>query len=78
MAHMTSQAETSRFTSQMHNQKLLFHGSKISNWVGLLSRGMLMPKSVTALGGKRTGTVQLSRVPKLPSRDRLTDYQLVC
>jgi len=50
------EAETSRFTSQLHNQELLFHGSKISNWVGLLSRGMLMPKSVTALGGKRTGT----------------------
>jgi poly [ADP-ribose] polymerase len=49
------EAETSRFTSHLHNQKLLFHGSKISNWVGLLSRGMLMPKSVTALGGKRTG-----------------------
>ncbi len=56
------EAETSRFTSQLHNQKLLFHGSKISNWVGLLSRGMLMPKSVTALGGKRTGTPRLANL----------------
>ncbi|KAL6051688.1 Poly [ADP-ribose] polymerase [Balamuthia mandrillaris] len=36
------------------NNKLLYHGSRISNWVGILSRGLLMPKSIETLGGKRT------------------------
>jgi hypothetical protein len=35
------------------DQRLLFHGSRISNYVGLLSRGVLMPKVVVAMGGKR-------------------------
>ena len=26
------------------NHRLLFHGSRVSNFVGLLSRGILMPK----------------------------------
>lgn len=36
------------------NERLLFHGSRISNWVGLLSRGLLMPKVVVSMGGGRT------------------------
>lgn len=47
-------SEHKEFTSHIVPHKLLFHGSRISNWVGLLSRGMLMPKSVVTLGGKRT------------------------
>lgn len=35
------------------NQRFLFHGSRISNYVGLLSRGLMMPKMVVAMGGKR-------------------------
>jgi hypothetical protein len=34
----------SLFRAELGNEKLLFHGSRISNWVGLLSRGILMPK----------------------------------
>jgi poly [ADP-ribose] polymerase len=36
------------------NEQNLFHGSRLSNWVGLLSRGILMPKLVTKLGVRRT------------------------
>jgi len=48
------QVEHESFVKGIGNRRILFHGSKISNWVGLLSRGMLMPRSVTSLGGKRT------------------------
>jgi poly [ADP-ribose] polymerase 2/3/4 len=41
-------------SSGIHPQLLLFHGSRISNWVGLLSRGILMPKVIVRAGGKRT------------------------
>merc|ERR1712137_586980 len=36
------------------NEKLLFHGSRACNFVGLLSRGILMPKIVVSRGGGRT------------------------
>lgn len=36
------------------NKKLLFHGSHAQNWVGILSRGLLLPKIVTKLGVSRT------------------------
>jgi len=35
-------------------KRLLFHGSRISNWVGILSRGVLLPHIVTQRGIKRT------------------------
>ncbi|KAN0038975.1 hypothetical protein ACTA71_001169 [Dictyostelium dimigraforme] len=34
--------------------KLLFHGSRPSNFVGILSRGMLLPKVIVNNGGSRT------------------------
>ena len=40
--------------SKIQNKKLLFHGSSVGNFTGLLSRGLLLPKVVTDLGGKRT------------------------
>ena len=46
--------ETDSFKSEFSPQKLLFHGSRISNWVGLLSRGVLMPKVIVRSGVKRT------------------------
>lgn len=46
--------EFQQFTDQIPNQKLMFHGSRTSNFVGLLSRGILMPKVVVGFGGKRT------------------------
>ncbi len=45
--------EHTSFREALHNKKLLFHGSNASNFVGLLSRGVLMPKLVVAMGGKR-------------------------
>ena len=39
---------------KLGNEKLLFHGSSVSNWVGILSRGILLPKAVVKLGGHRT------------------------
>lgn len=42
------------FNTNVGNEKLLFHGSGAKNWVGILSRGLLLPKIVTKLGVKRT------------------------
>ena len=46
--------ERTSFTNHINNQKLMFHGSAPKNWVGILSRGLLMPKTVVSLGVKRT------------------------
>lgn len=46
--------EWSEFTNNISNHRLLFHGSAVSNWVGLLSRGILMPKVVVKMGVHRT------------------------
>lgn len=48
------ESEVSSFSSHISNQRQLFHGSKVSNFVGLLSRGLLLPKVIVGLGGKRT------------------------
>jgi poly [ADP-ribose] polymerase len=47
-------AEEKAYTTSMDNQRMLFHGSRIQNWVGLLSRGILLPKIVVSLGVHRT------------------------
>ncbi len=36
---------------------MLFHGSRACNWVGILSRGLLLPKIVVSLGVNRTGKI---------------------
>lgn len=46
--------ESEVFDSSIGNEKLLFHGSAIKNWVGILSRGLLLPKAVVKLGIHRT------------------------
>ncbi len=46
--------EWKAFTDHISNQKLLFHGSNIKNWVGILSRGILLPKIVVSMGVDRT------------------------
>ncbi|KAM6918660.1 poly [ADP-ribose] polymerase 2 [Xenentodon cancila] len=33
-------AESSNFLSDLHNRTLLWHGSRLSNWVGILSKGL--------------------------------------
>src|SRR5262249_52643820 len=40
--------------TDLPNVRHLFHGSRIRNWVGILSRGILMPKIVASMGVKRT------------------------
>jgi poly [ADP-ribose] polymerase len=47
-------AEWEDFAEGMKNQRLLFHGSRIQNWMGLLSRGILLPKIVVSMGIHRT------------------------
>lgn len=46
--------EWDAFDTAVGNDKMLFHGSRIQNWVGLLTRGILMPKLVVSLGVNRT------------------------
>lgn len=46
--------EQSAFDKKIGNEKLLFHGSGVANWVGILSRGILLPKAVVKLGVQRT------------------------
>lgn len=48
------EGEWDEFTSDLGNQRLLFHGSRIQNWVGILSRGILLPKIVVSMGVSRT------------------------
>ena len=42
------------FDQKVGNERLLFHGSRIENWVGILSRGILLPKIVVKMGVHRT------------------------
>ena len=46
--------EQKTFANNIKNKKLLFHGSRAKNWVGILSRGLLLPKIVVSLGVNRT------------------------
>jgi len=47
-------SEQLAFDKNIGNEKLLFHGSRVQNWVGILSRGILLPKTVVKLGVNRT------------------------
>jgi poly [ADP-ribose] polymerase len=46
--------EWEAFDASVGNERLLLHGSRIKNWVGLLSRGILLPKIVVSMGVNRT------------------------
>jgi poly [ADP-ribose] polymerase len=46
--------EWDAFDTKVGNEKMMFHGSRIKNWVGILSRGILMPKIVVSMGVNRT------------------------
>lgn len=46
--------EAESFAEGVGNTRYLFHGSAAKNWVGILSRGLLLPKIVVSLGVKRT------------------------
>jgi poly [ADP-ribose] polymerase len=46
--------EHNDFLTDIGNHKLMFHGSGAHNWVGILSRGLMLPKQVVKLGVHRT------------------------
>lgn len=46
--------EHTAYDKSVGNDKLLLHGSSAKNWVGILSRGILLPKVVVTLGVHRT------------------------
>ena len=46
--------EEKRFNGKIGNEHHLFHASRFANWVGILSRGLMQPDAVTALGIART------------------------
>ena len=47
-------SEWDTFDTSVGNDKMLYHGSRIQNWVGLLTRGILMPKIAVSMGVNRT------------------------
>jgi poly [ADP-ribose] polymerase len=46
--------ERARYAAKVGNEKLLFHGSRAKNWVGILSHGILLPRIVVSFGVNRT------------------------
>lgn len=42
------------YDEKLGNHHMLFHGSRGKNWVGIMSRGILLPKIVVTLGVNRT------------------------
>ena len=47
--------EHAQYRDDMSNEHLLFHASSVQNFVGILSRGLLLPRIVVDdYGGKRT------------------------
>ncbi len=42
------------FDLKVGNEKMFYHGSRIQNWVGLMTRGILLPKIVVSMGVNRT------------------------
>lgn len=51
---LSRNGEQKDFAKDIGNCKLLFHGSSAKNWIGILSRGILLPKKVVSLGVRRT------------------------
>lgn len=47
-------SEAAVFNSDITHRRLLFHGSRRANWLGILSRGLLLPRSVLRRTGART------------------------
>ncbi len=43
-----------RFDNHIGNKQLLVHGSRIQNWLGILHRGLLMPRVAVRMGVHRT------------------------
>ena len=52
---ISRQEEVDRYNpKKLGNEEILYHGSRPCNWVGILSRGLLLPKIVLSIGGNRT------------------------
>ncbi|XP_022100686.1 poly [ADP-ribose] polymerase 4-like isoform X2 [Acanthaster planci] len=52
---VTRPLELTSFDAKLHNSRLLFHASRPANFVGILSRGLILPKVVVDdFGGERT------------------------
>ena len=81
------------YNNSVGNEHLLYHGSRHCNFVGLISRGLMMPDAVTAMGIPRTdfgwlgagiyfgdcfNTVAQSCVTSGKSRQSKTRLMLVC
>jgi len=48
------EAEWKVYDNSVGNVRQLLHGSRIQNWVGILSRGMVLPKIAVSMGINRT------------------------
>lgn len=80
------------FSEKILNQKQLFHGSRANNFVGILSRGLLMPKYVSEdlgndarsdVGNLGSGiyfsdTISLSSKYSIPSNSKNTRLVALC
>ncbi|XP_071800756.1 protein mono-ADP-ribosyltransferase PARP4-like isoform X2 [Asterias amurensis] len=52
---VTRPLELTSYNTKLHNSQLLFHASRPANFVGILSRGLVLPKVVVDdFGGERT------------------------
>uniref|UniRef100_A0A3B3S3W0 Poly [ADP-ribose] polymerase n=1 Tax=Paramormyrops kingsleyae TaxID=1676925 RepID=A0A3B3S3W0_9TELE len=49
------EGESERFTAQLHNRMLLWHGSRLSNWVGILSHGLRVAPAEAPVTGYMFG-----------------------
>lgn len=47
-------SERAIYDKKVGNERMLMHGSRAKNWVGILSRGILLPKIVVSMGVNRT------------------------
>lgn len=47
-------AEDTAYCFEISPRRLLFHGSALANWLGICSRGLLLPRHVEAQGVRRT------------------------
>ncbi|KAL5010401.1 hypothetical protein ScPMuIL_012706 [Solemya velum] len=65
-------AEDSYFRADIEPKQLLFHASRVENYVGILSRGLLLPKVVVDdYGGSRTDAGNLGQGIYFASAARL-------
>ncbi len=48
------QGEHEAFRGNLENERMLFHGSRTKNWVGILTRGIVLPKIAVSMGVTRT------------------------